>query len=173
VTNPYAPPQAIVEDILQPTEEMVPAERLTRLGAAILDSIIFMVAVYAPLILVVAGIEVQRPGDPASLNFGPLAAAGFIGAIAGFAVWCWFTFRYLIRNSQSIAKKFLDIKVVRSDGSRVSVSRIIWLRNVVIWVLSMIPFLGVVVGLVDALFIFGEARQCLHDKIADTIVVKA
>ena len=52
-------------------------------------------------------------------------------------------------------------------------ARIIWLRNVVIWLLSMIPFLGVVVGLLDALFIFGESRQCLHDKIADTIVIKA
>ena len=172
MTNPYAPPQAVVEDIIQPTEEMVPAERLTRLGAAILDSIIFMVAVYSPLILVVLGIETDTFED-GEVNLSPLAVTGIIGALAGFGVWCWFTLRYMMRNSQSIAKKFLDIKVVRSDGSRVSVSRIIWLRNVVIWVLSMIPFLGVVVGMLDALFIFGEARQCLHDKIADTIVVKA
>jgi hypothetical protein len=26
---------------------------------------------------------------------------------------------------------------------------------------------------VDALLIFGEARQCIHDKIAGTIVIKA
>jgi hypothetical protein len=28
-------------------------------------------------------------------------------------------------------------------------------------------------GLVDVLLIFGEARQCVHDKLADTIVIKA
>jgi hypothetical protein len=33
----------------------------------------------------------------------------------------------------------------------------------------MIPLFGII----DALFIFGDARQCLHDKIADTIVIKA
>ena len=35
MTNPNAPPQAIVEDIVQPPGEMVLAERLARLGAAI------------------------------------------------------------------------------------------------------------------------------------------
>jgi hypothetical protein len=27
--------------------------------------------------------------------------------------------------------------------------------------------------IVDHLFIFGESRQCLHDKLADTIVIQA
>ena len=50
-----------------------------------------------------------------------------------------------------------------------SLGRLIMLRNVVVWILSMIPLFGII----DVLFIFGEARQCLHDKIADTIVIKA
>ena len=35
--------------------------------------------------------------------------------------------------------------------------------------ISIVPLYGVL----DVLFIFGESRQCLHDKIAGTIVVKA
>jgi len=77
--------------------------------------------------------------------------------------------RLFARNGQTIAKKIVGIKVVRSDGSPASLGRIFWLRNVVNGLLGIIPLYG----LIDILFIFGEQRQCLHDKIADTIVVKA
>jgi uncharacterized RDD family membrane protein YckC len=73
------------------------------------------------------------------------------------------------QNGQSIAKKVLGIKVVRADGSYATLSRIFWLRNVVNGLLGIVPLYGIV----DALFIFAEQRQCLHDKLADTIVVKA
>ena len=172
MTNPYAPPQAVVEDIVQPSGEMVLAERVTRLGAAILDNVVVFVAVYAPLMLIIFGDS--SPGSTSDDDgLTSLEIAGALGALAGLTIWSSFTLRYMIRNSQSIAKKILDIKVVHSDGSRASVSRIIWLRNGVIWLLSLFPFLGAVVALLDVLFIFGESRQCLHDKIADTIVIKA
>ena len=89
--------------------------------------------------------------------------------LIGLVIWAWFTLKFMARNSQSIAKKWLQIKVVRADGSRVSLGRLILLRNVVVWILSLIPMFGII----DVLFIFGESRQCLHDRIADTIVIKA
>ena len=95
---------------------------------------------------------------------GPFSYA--ITSLVFFGYWTYMESRY---NGQSIGKKLLGIKVVRSDGSAVSLARLIWLRNVVNWVIHVVPFYG----LVDSLFIFGESRQCLHDKIADTIVVKA
>ena len=48
MTNPYAPPQAGVDDISEPQAFAVPADRGTRLGAAILDSVVFVLAVYLP-----------------------------------------------------------------------------------------------------------------------------
>jgi uncharacterized RDD family membrane protein YckC len=68
-----------------------------------------------------------------------------------------------------MAKKLLNIKVVRSNGEAASVGRIFWLRNIVNGLISIVPLYG----LIDALFIFSESRQCLHDKLADTIVIKA
>jgi uncharacterized RDD family membrane protein YckC len=157
MTNPYAPPTAVVLDVLDPAEQSVLAERGARLSAAILDSVIFMGMVYVPLIIAFF------------TNNEVMPIVGLAGALIGFTLWAWLTIRYMRSNGQSIAKKMLSIKVVRSDGSPVSLGRLIWLRNVVNWLISLIPLYG----LIDSLFIFGDSRQCLHDKIADTIVVKA
>jgi uncharacterized RDD family membrane protein YckC len=105
----------------------------------------------------------------AHFNGQAIAGAGLWLALLGFVAWVWLTILFVSRNGQSIGKKLLGIKVVRSDGSKASLGRIFWLRNVVNTLLGLIPMYG----LVDALLIFGEARQCVHDKIADTIVIKA
>jgi uncharacterized RDD family membrane protein YckC len=157
MTNPYAPPIAVVQDVLDPAEQSVLAERGTRLAAAILDSVIFIGMVYVPLLV------------PFVTNSDVMPIVGLGGALIGFTLWAWLTIRYMSSNGQSIAKKIFSLKVVRSDGSPVSLGRLIWLRNVVNWLISLIPLYG----LIDSLFIFGDSRQCLHDKIADTIVVKA
>jgi uncharacterized RDD family membrane protein YckC len=165
MTNPYAPPLAAVRDIADTLADTLPADRGTRLGASILDAIIFGAMVYLPILF--GMFFVGRVASQESPNFG--IAFAFLLALAGFAVWAWLTIRYVSRNGQSIGKKILNIKVVRSDGSRISLGRMFWLRNVVNGLLGIIPLYA----FIDALFIFGESRQCLHDKIADTIVVAA
>ena len=35
-----------------------------------------------------------------------------------------------------------------------------------------IPFVGFIFTIVDPLFIFQESRRCVHDLIADTLVIK-
>ncbi|HKE85192.1 MAG TPA: RDD family protein [Vicinamibacterales bacterium] len=161
MTNPYAPPQAVVDDIAGPQGQIVPAGRLERLGASLLDGVIFVAMVYLPLVIAVLARVDTRPGDDFVI--------ASLAALPGFGVWLWLTIRNMKRNGQSIAKKMLGIKVVRTDGSSASLGRLIWLRNVLNQILGIIPPYGIV----DVLFIFGEARQCLHDKIADTIVIKA
>jgi uncharacterized RDD family membrane protein YckC len=165
MTNPYAPPRAVVQDIADPFAGVTHADRGTRLGAAFLDSFIFMGMVYLPLLLVGFGAGAAEAQDERA---GTLLLVGVGLTLAGLVAWLWLTLRYMSRNGQSIGKKMLGIKVVRADGTAVSLGRLIWLRNVVNWVVSIIPLYGII----DSLFIFGESRQCLHDKIADTIVVK-
>jgi len=164
--NPYAPPKGAVRDV-DLGDSAEPADRGIRLVAAILDGLIAFVMIYLPALIVfivtdsISGSE-QRPEDAVLAIGGGLA---IIGAI----VWIWLTIMYVARNGQTIAKKMLGIKVVRSDGSKASLGRIFWLRNIVNGLLGVIPLYS----LIDPLFIFGEQRQCLHDKIADTIVVRA
>ena len=168
-TNPYAPPRAAVKDVAAPDSGADPAGRGTRLAAAILDGIAFSAMVYLPLI-----IGMRLNGGPLVLpngHFNPLAlaGAGLWLPLIGLIAWCWLTILFVTRNGQSIGKKMVAIKVVRSDGSQATLGRIFLLRNVVNTVLAFVPLYG----LVDILLIFGEARQCVHDKIADTIVIRA
>jgi uncharacterized RDD family membrane protein YckC len=79
----------------------------------------------------------------------------------------------LARNGQTIGKKLLGIKVVRVDGSPVSLFRVFFLRYVCNTFLTLIPVAGSLYSLVDVLMIFSESRRTVHDHIADTIVIKA
>lgn len=166
MTNPYAPPSATVYDVADRNAGLVPAGRSTRLGAQILDAVIIGVMVYVPLVI---GAALVGPAEFDAPELNPLALAAFLVCIIGFITWVYFTVIFVSRNGQTIAKKWLDIKVVRSDGSPASLGRIFWLRNVLNGLISVIP----IYGIIDSLFIFSESRQCLHDKIADTIVVNA
>ena len=60
-----------------------------------------------------------------------------------------------------------------SDGSPASFGRIVGLRYLTTSVLASIPLAGTVYGLLDVLRIFRASRRCLHDNIADTILVTA
>lgn len=167
MSNPYAPPKAVVDDV-RSHGRLEPADRGTRLGASILDGLIFCGMVYVPFLLGAVALGASAAPEDSDQASAVLGVSGIV-ALVGFVVWTWLTLRFMTANGQSIGKKILGIKVVRSDGSPISLGRLVWMRNVVNWFISIVPLYG----LVDSLFIFGEARQCLHDKIADSIVVKA
>jgi uncharacterized RDD family membrane protein YckC len=175
--NPYAPPVAAVRDIPANYAATELADLGPRLGAAFLDGIIFAGMVYVPLLIggILAGAtaataaQASDTGQISDAGVGLAMLIGFGLGFIGFVAWAWLTVKYVNENGQSIAKKIVGIKVVRSDGSPAALSRIFWLRNVVNALIGIIPLYG----LIDILFIFSESRQCLHDKLADTIVVKA
>jgi uncharacterized RDD family membrane protein YckC len=165
--NPYAPPQAEVRDAADDAAAEL-AGRGERFGAAILDSIIGIVLVGLPLIV--------------GMDFDALAAGDYTAAISpvggtlggiGAVVLIGITAYLVHKNGQTLGKKIVGIKVVRSDHSRASLGRIFWLRNIVNGIPGVIPYVGNLYNLADHLMIFGETRQCLHDRIADTLVVKA
>jgi uncharacterized RDD family membrane protein YckC len=166
--NPYAPPQAEVSDVPNNDAELERAGRGIRLGAAVIDSLIPGIIFLPWLIGIGFDFSGVANGTRAPFTFIGLAIAG-IGSLA----WIGITLFFVHRNGQTIAKRLLGIKVVRSDGSRASLGRIFWLRNFVNALPSAIPLIGNAYPLIDSLFIFGEKQQCLLDLIADTIVVKA
>jgi uncharacterized RDD family membrane protein YckC len=167
-TNPYAPPRGAVRDVPDANDEYRLAGRGTRLVAVILDGLIGGIMIYAPFFIVAIAMGGFGNLESGEVN-GTAIGGGLLASLVGLIAWIWITIRNVVRNGQTIAKKLMSIKVVRRDGSPVSLGRIFWLRNVVNILLGIIPLYG----LIDALLIFGEERQCVHDKLADTIVVVA
>ena len=161
--NPYAPPRAKVSDVVEDTEELELAGRAVRLGAALLDGIVGALFIGIPF-----GIGMAFSVSPSD-GTSKFPGVAILLCLIGAGVWAWLNILYVSRNGQSVAKKWLGIKVVRTDGSKASLGRIFWLRNFVNGLLGVIPFYS----WIDSLLIFSDSRQCVHDKIADTIVVVA
>jgi len=169
--NPYAAPSARVQDVHDAANHEL-ADRGTRLGAAILDGLV----IGGPIMLVAIGAAIalpamQRSGDQAAMGavaglVALVVLAGLLGVIVLNLVW-------LHRHGQTIAKRWLGIRIVRTDGGHCSLLRIVFARSVPMIVLRAIPMLGWLFALIDALLIFREDYRCLHDHFADTIVVKA
>lgn len=162
--NAYAPPLGAVRGVEHEALEL--AERIQRLGAFVLDAVAGFVMIYLPALALL--FATGALDETAEIDGTTLATAGLMCFI-GFMAWVWITALLVARNGQTIGKRLLEIKVVRSDGTAASLGRIFWKRNFLNWLLCLIPLYG----LVDLLFIFGERRQCIHDSLADTIVVRA
>jgi len=160
--NPYSAPGARLLEMSQPQGEL--ADRATRLGANLLDGLFYLIAMI-PLFI---GAAASGPDGNGAL----MAACLTIGllALGGLLVW---NLRLLHTDGQTVAKRLLGIRILRSDGSRCTLLRIFFARALPVSVLGAIPLVGPLISLTDALMIFRDNRRCLHDEIADTIVVKA
>ena len=163
--NPFAPPTARVEDVSVAGVEL--GGRGQRFAAAIIDGLI-QGAVYWLLARTVLKSVVP---DPASddTGFGAMLTA----MIVSIALFLLIQGYLLATTGQTIGKKLLGLRIVRSSGERGNAARVIGLRYLLIWVIAAIPVVGWIFALVDVLMIFRDSRKCLHDNIANTIVVKA
>jgi uncharacterized RDD family membrane protein YckC len=171
-SNPYAAPAAVVEDVAGSDAadlESRKASRGKRLGAAMIDGLVAMLWFGLLIGAFVMRYRAHMQGLPVPQTSGMLIFLGVVVMLAVVVVNCFM----LHRSGQTIGKRALDIAVVRSDGSPIALSRYIFLRVVPIVLLSMIPLVGRYMNLVDSVVIFGKDRRCLHDYIADTIVVDA
>ena len=166
------------------------ADRGARLLAATLDELILL-GISLPMVFgaVPAMVAIFSGALAPSLDKGPagvdldsslvaqvvstlFTGPGFIISVVALLAWCFITTWLVATYGQSIGKRMVGIKVVRKDGSPASFARIFLLRNVVNGLPNLLPYVGWLYQLVDPLLIYQESRQCLHDRIADTIVVR-
>ncbi len=163
-TNRFAPPRTLVEDV-EAVDGPQAASRGSRFAAAMIDGI-FAFALSLAVMLPIYGTDYFTLAASSKLSVltGMLAYLGLFYVVEG-----WF----LYQRSQSLGKMALGLRIVRPDGSPASFGRTFGLRLFAFGLLGWIPIVGPFLGLIDCLFIFRSSRRCLHDQLADTIVVTA
>jgi phage FluMu protein Com len=159
--NPYQSPTALEPWDAVPTfghayEDYPPASRVMRLAGAMLDGLFYGLAV-AP-----GFIQMSVVSD----GVAPVGAILMLGGLALVAVINWVM---IAHSGQSIAKRLLGMWIVKvDDGALPGFVRGVILRS---WVPFLINQFCGLFGLLDALWIFGQERRCIHDYIAMTTVV--
>jgi uncharacterized RDD family membrane protein YckC len=183
--NPYAPPAADIDPVaIQPVDQGAPlADRWTRLGAAIIDSLVNGI----PMIIAsIAGIAIafggglsrgmfsdpQNPPSPDVVleQLIPVFVAIGVGCLGMLGIGIFQLYR-IATTGQTLAKKWLHIKIVNIDNSPVTFGSGVGMRAILIWCITSIPYLGLIFWMVDILLIFRDDRRCLHDLMAGTKVV--
>ena len=164
--NPYAAPAARVQDVSNEGDQVL-ADRGIRLGAAIVDGLIIAGPMIVFAIMLPAMIVKGSKPDTTLVGF---VVFGFMAFVAVVLI---INMVMLYRHGQTMAKRLFKIKIVRGDGSRCSLLRIIFARALPMSLLGAIPIVGPLISLLDPLLIFRDDYRCLHDHIADTLVIKA
>lgn len=163
----FAPPQAHVEDIAP--DEPVLAGRGIRLGAAIIDTVIAGAAGWTFAMIPWFSSITQAHLKAAERGMWALNPTGLlIGLLVFLLIQGW----PLVTRGQTLGKMLCKLRIVRTDGSKADALRLLGLRYGIGTMTGVMPGLAMIYGLIDSLLIFRGSRQCLHDTIADTKVIK-
>jgi len=134
------------------------ASRGNRFAGSIVDGLVYMVGII-PGILIAAATDAH---DETIMGLAVLFPMLIIACVQWYLV---------ATTGQSLAKRWLGMKIVKTTGEDVDFVSGVLLRSWVPFFIGLIPGVGHIFGLVDPLMIFGEEHRCLHDRIASTKVI--
>ncbi|HEU4581874.1 MAG TPA: RDD family protein [Polyangiaceae bacterium] len=168
--NPYAAPiDAATPPIGQNDQGGELATPSSRLGAQIIDGLLLGAAVIPGALV---GAVLGSVFSYGNKDDSPVTMASVLGALTGllFSIYQW---QLTAVTGQSLGKRWSNVRIVLENGEPPGFLRGVVLRSWVLFAFRVIPGLGSLVGLTDALMIFSDGRRCLHDRIAGTRVLKA
>jgi len=145
------------------TLELDLASRWSRLWAALIDAGL-AIAITLPLM---SYLGVWKAASQGTLPLDVIIKLAIIG-------WLMFLVMhgYLLKKyGQTIGKKLLGISIVTLDGEKPEFWPLILKRYLPLGLVSYTPVVGRFLPTIDALFIFGKDKRCVHDFIAGTMVV--
>ncbi|MCW2568614.1 MAG: domain containing protein [Mycobacterium sp.] len=131
----------------------------------------FFYLLYQELLPAVRAMERGDPAPPTSAHATNLS---LVIALVAMALWFAYEVPAVAATGQTLGKRLLGIRVVTVDGGPVG-----FRRSIQRWLPQGLPLLLgallLVVQLLDAAWCLWDKplRQCLHDKLARTVVVNA
>jgi len=168
--NPFSAPTASLEPpvVAAPVGELDLAPASTRFLAVLLDGLLF---VPVALIAAFTGYSWRKT---ATADVGLPSGVPVIVLVGLYCVALLAYQIYLLTTTgQTLGKRWMKIKIVKVDGSPAGFVHAVLLRSVVNGLPRLIPGLGNIYSVVDAVFIFRKDRRCIHDHIASTRVILA
>ncbi|MDR1965935.1 MAG: RDD family protein [Synergistaceae bacterium] len=170
--TPPPPPMA------SPGEGGVPgavelATRWQRFLAVFLDFLLAG-AIWAVATIIAAVVFGLYIIDPYAIKTGDVAALLFVSALFVLPTIFYSIYNiYLLhKNSQTLGKKIMNIKIANPDGSRTPTWKILILRGFVPSLIGCIPIVGQLFFIADICCLFRDDRRTLHDMLAGTIVIR-
>ncbi len=163
IENRYSPPRASVGDPAERVSGFMLANRWRRLGASLLDTLLAFV-ILASVLFAAYGSDAAT-----SMNNGYYAVRKpmMVYYLVLFAIQGWSMYA---SNGRTLGKRALGLRTVLVDGSDAGFVRLM-LRFVGMMLISIVPFVGGLLALVDMMFIYRKSKRCVHDDIAGTIVI--
>ena len=164
--NPYAPPQSVVRDPEPRSETGDLASRKLRFIGAMVDSLASAVVVVPALVF--SGLWQRALAG--QVSFGDTLLIAFGGA----AIFLMINGYLLATAGQTIGKRVVGTRIVNVSDERIpNFLTLVVARYGSTWLVSLIPGVGNLYGLVDPLLVFRNDRRCVHDLIAGTKVINA
>ncbi|WP_232265513.1 RDD family protein [Streptomyces pactum] len=135
-----------------------------RLVARIIDGLLIGIPVALIMAVVLGGYD---PVD----DTGASTVVTVVGALAYF----FYEGLMLTRSGQTVGKQVMKIRVAMLHDGSVPAGQPGWMRAAVYSLPEVVPCCGFVFWLVNVLWCTWDRpyRQCVHDKVAATVVVSA
>jgi uncharacterized RDD family membrane protein YckC len=169
-SNPYSAPTAEIQQPVAAAGTGELATRGQRFSAAVIDGLLMMV-IFGPIMWFSGYIRRAQEAAMAGRTF---FVEPILYSIVGLIIFAAIQWKPLSDTAQTWGKRFVGIKIVdATNGSKPTAQHIVVKRYLPWQLVSAVPKVGPLLGLVNILFIFSADRRCLHDRIANTRVVKA
>lgn len=169
--NPYQAPKTTID---VPQEgDLVLASRWYRLFARIFDEVLALLISTATMSWWIEEWFASDSEGSFEIFWMPYSGVELVDLLVLFAVYVVLNVYLLATKGQTIGKLIFRIRIVDYYTDEIAKLRFsLAMREGIMFALNFFGFLGLAIGLIDALFIFSSNKRCLHDYWGFTKVVR-